>query len=344
MGAKIVWVAIWWGAASSKLNRHFPSVVAVMISNHAFLNWTWLKKRLYQNYPEDLRPSSLTKLLAHTGTIIEYSFPLLLIFGDGGILTMIGLTSMFCFHLFITSSFPMGVPIEWNVIMVYGAFVLFGHHAEHAMFSLESPLLIAILCISLLVVPIIGNLFPQWVSFLLSMRYYAGNWAYSVWLFKGDAEEKLDAHLVKSSKTVLSQLDLFYDTYIAQSLVAKVISFRVMHLHGRALQLLVPKAVSNIEEYAWRDGELIAGVSLGWNFGDGHLHDEQLLAAIQKRCQYASGELRCIFVESQPMVRPHLDWRIVDAKAGQIDSGRVSIDELVELQPYPIAEPVLKGV
>ena len=28
---------------------------------------------------------------------------------------------MLVFHLFITSSIPMGVPIEWNVIMVYGA-------------------------------------------------------------------------------------------------------------------------------------------------------------------------------------------------------------------------------
>lgn len=83
----------------------------------------------------------------------------------------------------------MGVPLEWNVIMVYGAFVLFGANAQVSMLGLHSPLLIAVLFFSLLIVPLLGNLFPQWISFLLSMRYYAGNWAYSIWLFKGDSKK-----------------------------------------------------------------------------------------------------------------------------------------------------------
>lgn len=341
MGAKIVWLAIWWGAATSKLNRHFPSVVAVMISNHAVLQWPWLRKKLYKSYPEDLRPSRFTTILAHLGTVTEYSFPLLLIFGDGGPMTMIGLAVMFGFHLYITSSFPMGVPLEWNVIMVYGAFVLFGHHAELWLFGLQSPLLVAVLFSSLFIVPILGNLFPQWISFLLSMRYYAGNWACSIWLFKGDSEEKMDTHLVKASKTVLRQLDLFYDENTAASLVAKVISFRSMHLHGRALHQLVPKAVDNIDAYAWRDGELVAGVALGWNFGEGHLHDEQLLSAIQKRCNYEPGELRCIMLESQALGKTYMEWRIVDAADGELESGRIKVKDLLALQPYPTRETVM---
>lgn len=332
---KLVWLAIWWGAATSKLNRHFPAVVCVMISNHAVLQWPWLRKKLYKQYPDDLRPGPLATLLAHIGTATEYAFPLLLIFGNGGPLTMIGLAVMLGFHLYITSSFPMGVPLEWNVIMVYGAFLLFGHQAAVSPLALHSPMLIAVLGSSLLIIPILGNLFPQWISFLLSMRYYAGNWAYSIWLFKGNSEEKLDDHLVKSAKTVKRQLAMFYDEDTALSLVSKVIAFRAMHLHGRALQLLVPKAVDDIDAYAWRDGELIAGVALGWNFGEGHLHDEQLLAVIQKRCSYASGELRCIMVESQPMGKPHLNWRIVDAQDGQLDSGEIAVAELMALQPYP---------
>ena len=333
-GAKIVWLAIWWGAATSKLNRHFPAVVCVMISNHAVLQWPWLRKKLYKNYPTDLRLGKLAHILAHTGTFVEYAFPLLLIFGAGGTMTTVGLIIMLGFHIYITSSVPMGVPLEWNVIMVYGAFVLFGHYADVWMFDIYSPVLIVVLFISLFLIPLIGNLFPKYISFLLAMRYYAGNWAYSIWLFKNDAENKLDEHLIKSSKTVLRQLDLFYDEKTAELLVSKVQAFRAMHLHGRALQMLVPKAVKNIEEYTWRDGELIAGVALGWNFGEGHLHNEQLLQAIQKRCNYESGELRCIFVESQPLGRPHMEWRIVDAKDGKMESGRVKIDDLMELQPF----------
>ena len=46
---------------------------------------------------------------------------------------------------------------------------------------------------SLVAVPLFGNFVPSRLSFLLSMRYYAGNWAYNVWLFKKDSNyrEKL---------------------------------------------------------------------------------------------------------------------------------------------------------
>jgi hypothetical protein len=333
-GAKWVWLAIWWGAATSKLNRHFPTVVGVMLSNHAVLRWDWFKKKLYRKYPTDLRPGWLTNVLSHISTFVEYSFPLLLIFGDGGTVTIIGLAIMFIFHLYITSSVPMGVPLEWNVIMVYGAFMLFGYYANVPMSSVHSPALMIVLFLALLIIPVLGNLFPRWISFLLSMRYYAGNWAYSIWLFKGDAEEKLNGEVVKACPTVMHQLSRFYDDDTSRLLFSKVIAFRAMHLHGRALQLLVPKAVTDIDQYAWRDGELIAGIVLGWNFGDGHLHNEQLLNSIQKRCSFASGELRCIFVESQPFGQPHMDWRIVDAKDGEIEKGRVSVEELQTLQPY----------
>ena len=333
-GAKLVWMAIWWGAAASKFTHHFPTVVGVMLSNHAVLRWDWFKKKLYKNYPTDLRPSQLAITLAHISTIVEFAFPLLLLLGDGGTLTTFALVNMFIFHLYITSSVPMGVPLEWNVIMVYGAFMLFGYHADVSVLSLHSPLLIAVLFVSLLVIPILGNLFPQWISFLLSMRYYAGNWAYSIWLFKGDAEEKLNQHIKKASPTVMHQLANFYDANTSQLVFSKVIAFRAMHLHGRALQLLVPKAVDDIEQYSWRDGELVAGIVLGWNFGEGHLHNEQLLNSVQKRCNFKSGELRCIFVESQPIHQQHMDWRIVDAKDGQLENGKISIKELIELQPY----------
>ena len=52
---KVVWCAIWFWAATSKLNHHFPSVIMVMMNNGPFFP-TWLKKRLFVSYPDDLRP------------------------------------------------------------------------------------------------------------------------------------------------------------------------------------------------------------------------------------------------------------------------------------------------
>ena len=40
---------------------------------------------------------------------------------------------------------------------------------------------------------------------------------------------------------------------------------------------------------------------LGWNFGDGHLNDTQLLDAIQAQCGFEPGEVRVVMVESQPL-------------------------------------------
>jgi hypothetical protein len=45
LGLKLVMVALWWGAATSKLNRHFPFVVAVMISNSPLQRVKWLKRK-----------------------------------------------------------------------------------------------------------------------------------------------------------------------------------------------------------------------------------------------------------------------------------------------------------
>jgi Transmembrane protein of unknown function (DUF3556) len=334
-GSKLVWVAIWMWAATSKLNHHFPSVVAVMQSNSPLTRIGSVRKLFYRDYPHDLRPSRLTRLMAHAGTVVEYAFPMMLVFSDGGTTTAVTLAVMLLFHTFITSSIPMGVPIEWNVIMVYGAFVLFGHYADVNAFSISSPSLIAFLALALIGMPLLGNLVPSRVSFLCSMRYYAGNWAYSVWLFKGNCSRKLDTHLIKSAPRVQDQLRSFYDEDTITATISKVMAFRAMHLHGRCLQTLLPKAVYDIDEYEYLDGELVAGVVVGWNFGEGHLHNMQLLQAVQRQCNFAEGELRCIFVESQPMGQRTHSWTIADAATGVRETGKIVVEDLLGLQPWP---------
>ena len=65
--------------------------------------------------------------------------------------------------------------------------------------------------------PIVGNFRPDKVSFLPSIRYYAGNWATSQWLFRKDgAEEKLDSELVKPASVVVEQLTRLYGREIVR--------------------------------------------------------------------------------------------------------------------------------
>ena len=61
-----------------------------------------------------------------------------------------------------------------------------------------------------------------------------------------------------------------------------------------ALLEALPRAVDDIDDYEWHEGELIGGMVLGWNFGDGHLNGAQLLRAIQPQCGFEAGEVRVV--------------------------------------------------
>ncbi|MGV0625756.1 DUF3556 domain-containing protein [Mycolicibacter minnesotensis] len=341
---KLIILGLWWGAATSKLNHHFPYVVAVMTSNNALLRakmFTGLKNRMYRDHINDLRPSVIPKLMAHIGgTTAEFVVPALLVFVAGDQPWRWGLIAfMVVFHLNILSNLPMGVPLEWNVFFVFSLFFLFGQHPEVGVYDLRSPLLIAILLVGLVVIPVSGNLFPQQISFLPAMRYYAGNWAASFWCFRAGAEDTVEAKVVKSSALVISQLVKFYDQGTADVVADKVPgAFRAMHLQGRALNGLLPRALgADAADYAVRDGEIIAGPLIGWNFGEGHLHNEQLLAAVQRRCDFGEGDLRVIVLEGQPLGGKEQAYRIVDAKTGLIEAGYVAVADMLSRQPWPDA-------
>jgi len=335
-GAKAVQLALWFWAGVSKLNHHFPSVVCVMTSNSPFTRIPGLRRAMYRAYPDDLRPSRLAVAMSHAGTALELAVPVVLGLAGGGDALVVGLVLMLILHGFITSNVPMGVPLEWNVMVVYGGFALFWAHPDVTIADVGATPLAAFLAVMLVAIPLAGNLAPRWISFLLAMRFYAGNWPFGVWLFRGDSYRKLD-RLTKAAPWVHDQLGRFYDRATAVGLIGKVMAFRLMHLQGRALPVLLPRAVDRLEDHEYLDGELVAGLALGWNFGDGHLHDEALLAAIQAQCGFAPGELRCIFVESQPLGRTTMAFRIHDAATGLLEAGELDVRALRTRQPWEAA-------
>ncbi|CAM4334758.1 hypothetical protein MB901379_02065 [Mycobacterium basiliense] len=336
---KLIMLALWWGAATSKVNHHFPYVVSVMTSNNALLRgrlFNPIKHLLYLDHVNDLRPSWLPKIMAHVGgTTAEFLVPSILVFVAGDQpwrWFLIGF--MVIFHLNILSNLPMGVPLEWNVFFIFSLFYLFGHYGSIQATDLRSPLLLVIVLAAVLVV-IAGNLFPEKISFLPAMRYYAGNWATSVWCFRAAAEDKIEENVVKSSALVVNQLGKLYDAKTAEIMADKTAAFRAMHTHGRALNGLLPRAVDNEADYKIREGEIVAGPLVGWNFGEGHLHNEQLVEAVQRRCNFADGDVRVIILEGQPIHVQKQWYRIVDAKTGLIEAGYVDVKDMLTRQPWP---------
>ena len=343
VAAKLVFLVIWVGAATSKLNRHFPFVVSTMMSNNPVMRPKWLKRLFFEHFPDDLRPGRLSRVLAHVSTAIEMLVPLVLFFSHGGWPTAIAAFVMVCFHLGILSAIPMGVPLEWNVFMIFGVLSLFVAHANLGLANLKNAVPVGILFIVIAGIVAIGNVCPRKVSFLPGMRYYAGNWDTTLWCVKPSAEAKINDGIVAIASMPQAQLERFYGSpEAAQIPIYMGYAFRAFNTHGKALFTLAHRAVAgqNEDDYSITDGERICSTAIGWNFGDGHMHNEQLIEAMHERCHFEPGEVRVVLLDAQPIHKQTQRYRLVDAATGEFEHGHVCVADMVTRQPWDDDLPV----
>jgi len=342
IAAKLVCLVIWLGAATSKLNKHFPFVISTMMSNNPVFRPRWIKRKFFEHFPDDLRPGRPSRWLAHFSTAIEGLVPLVLFFSHGGWPTAIAAFVMLCFHFGILSSIPMGVPLEWNVFMMFSVLALFVGHAELGLSDLQSPWPIALFVVVAGTV-VMGNLFPRKVSFLPGMRYYAGNWDTTLWCVKPSATAKIEDGIVSIASMPQAQMEKFYGSKeTAEMYLYMGYAFRSFNSHGRAMFALAHRAMAGLNEddYVLTDGERICSTAIGWNFGDGHMHNEQLIEALQQRCHFEPGEVRVVLIDGQPIHRQRQEYRLVDAATGEFERGYVNVADLVTRQPWDDTAPV----
>ncbi|MCV7300760.1 DUF3556 domain-containing protein [Mycobacterium barrassiae] len=342
VAAKLVMVAIWIGAATSKLNKHFPYVVATMMGNSPLIRSRWLRKSLYRHYPDDVQPSIIPGLLAHGGTVIEMGVPLVLFFSHGGTVTAVAAIVMVIFHLVILTAIPLGVPLEWNVFMIFGVGSLFVAHAGLGLGDLEHPWLVVALMAVIVTAIVVGNLHPPAVSFLPGMRYYAGNWDILTWCLTESATNKIHAQRIGLGMLQHKQLERLVGPENADISMHRGLAFRAMYAHGRAVITLLNRVMppGREDDYAVVEGEMVAAYALGWSFGDGHLHNENLVRALQKRCHFEPGEVRVIIIDGQPIHRQRQQYRLVDAATGEFERGTFDVADLVVRQPWEDDVPV----
>jgi len=343
VAAKLLIVIVWFCAGFSKCNRHFPNVLGPMVSNVPWLPSKAIKRLHYANFPEDLRPSELTYRIAHgPGMFGELVPPLVLLFSHNHTVTLIAAVFMIGYHLFIISTFPLAVPLEWNVLFMYiTAFLFLGYPAQHgyALGDMGTPLLV-ITAAGLLLFPVLGNLRPDLVSFLPSMRQYAGNWASAMWAFAPGCEQKLNDRIVKAAPMQKDQLQskaplLGYDEPVAEILLNMLLAWRSMHRQARGLNSVMMRHLGeDIDSYTLREAEFSCNAIVGFNFGDGHLHDQRLIAAIQKRCQFAPGEFTVVWVESEPVWTGRQQYLVIDAAVGVVERGSWAVKDAVKEIPW----------
>ena len=334
---KLLIVVVWVGAGFSKFGRHFGNVVPPMVSNTPWVPRKW-RRANYVDLPRDLRPSYRAKLLAHVGgTFVEIVAPLVLLLSTNPTVTILAAALMVCFHLFITSTFPLAVPLEWNILFAFGTVFLFLGHPTWAGYGVAdmSPALLAVTLAGLLLFPVLGNLRPDLVSFLPSMRQYAGNWASATWAFAPGGEARLDACLVKPAAVTVNQLVPTYGRAASEVIMHQMLGWRAMHSQGRALNsILVNQLGPDIDRYTLREAEFATNCIVGFNFGDGHLHDAKFIESIQRRCGFEPGEFIVVWIESQPVHKNYQRYQVIDAAIGVVERGTYLVADAVSPQPW----------
>jgi hypothetical protein len=345
---KIIICVVWIGAGVSKFGRHFINVVPPMVSNSPGVPQS-VKRAHYRSTSDDIRPSRLAWFMAHLGgTTVEILIPAALLLTTNNTIALLGALAMLLFHIYITSTFPLAVPLEWNVYFGFIAIVLWGGAGFDAsiyhIWNFSRPWLLipvfAVLCFG----PVLGNLRPDLVSFLPSMRQYAGNWASAIWAMKPGVEERLnELPLVENQIDQLQRmLPTPYERDAADMTLQKALAWRSMHSQGRGLFSVLYEHLDDIESRTVREGEFVCNTIVGWNFGDGHLHDERLIAAIQKRLGLAPGDLVVAYCESQatPWRNPPQEYRVIDAALGIVERGNWNVGDCVDEQPWLPNGPV----
>ena len=338
IAGKLLIVIIWCGAAFSKLGKHFENVVPPMVSNTPWAPKS-MRRAHYRDFPRDLRPSKTAWFMAHVmGTIAEMGVPLVLLFTTNWTITLLGVAAMVAFHLFITSTFPLAVPLEWNILFGFIAVTLFAGHPNgdgYSIFDFSEPWMLPVFAAALLFFPVLGNLRPDLVSFLPSMRQYAGNWASAVWTFEPGADQKLKAAgmPVDLHSEQLAALDIPRD--VRQIMIDLFVAWRSMHSQGRGLiSVLRSYLGDDLDTRDVWEGETGANLLLGWNFGDGHIHGIRFLEALRERCAFEPGEFVVAWVESQPVHKSHQEWFVFDGALGVTRRGTWQVADCVAEQPW----------
>jgi Transmembrane protein of unknown function (DUF3556) len=338
IAGKLLIGMVWIWAGISKFGLHFTNVIPPMVSNSPTIPFKWLKRAHYRNYPHDLRPSHLATFMAHgPGSFVEIVAPLALLLSPWPWLTFCAAAVMVCFHLFIISTFPLAVPVEWNVLFAYITiflFIGFPNWNGYAIWDMSSPWLTVLLLIGLCFFPVLGNLRPDLVSFLPAMRQYAGNWASAVWTFTPGAEQKLNRVTRSSPNTVDQYINFGWAPLEAEVFAQQVTAWRALHSQGRGLYSVLLKSLPDIDSRTIREGEMSCNTIIGFNFGDGHLHNEDLIRAIQSEAQFEPGEFVVAWVESQPIHRKTQEYKVIDAALGVIERGTWNVEDLVDEQPW----------
>jgi len=258
--------------------------------------------------------------LAHMAAACEFLFPVLCTTAPGSITNLIGVCGMIGFHGFIWSTLPTASVFEWQYFSMFMTYFLY-HSNE---FSLPtSPVLIIFLLVVLLVIPVIGQLEPCLVAFLMAYRQYAGNWRLGTWVIRKTARPKLEK--IKTYNSIFwweqapPEMGGDHAEYQLLSSFAVVPQFRGMFSVWEKFE-----ADNNAsdKDFYFINSFSFGNAVLGWDLGIGWLtYRECFRTALVEMCGLEVGDMYFIQCEPVKNVAPYmLSYRMIDICKGPLDA------------------------
>jgi Transmembrane protein of unknown function (DUF3556) len=137
------------------------------------------------------------------------------------------------------------------------------------------------------------------------------------------------------------QLSAVYGEREAEVVMHQMLGWRSLHSQGRGLNsVMINQLDDDIDRYTLREAEFSFNAIVGFNFGDGHLHNGTLIEAIQRRCRFQPGEFIVVWVESEPVGSGRQQYWVMDAAVGVVERGSWSVADAVSELPWLPGGPI----
>lgn len=350
-GCQLVMLALWGWAAVSKIGPWFVHVFLFMLPNQPLLGLlpinaagtSCLTRALYKDFPHDIRPAAFAKVLAFLGSSVEFVMLLVVCPGTVG-LAAAGICV--CYHLFIISLMPFASVFEWQYYMILMTKYLFVDR-QFVLPDQISPFLATFCLVNLVMIPIVGHIFPKAIPFLIAYRPYAGNWRWNFVLFTKQAGLKLTklrtasppAYLNPVSdglKKVMSpeEVDRFATQMPDQGAYAScfIPAYRVL---PSVVERLMTQMHWSSSDFRVVPQEPFQNNVSGFSLGQGWTMTRDVWRnGFQHVCQFEQGE--CFFIQVEPvgLFSDVVEWRCFDVTVGPTDAimhGKLKYKELMDV-------------
>jgi len=312
-GCQIVQFSLWTWAGIAKLGPWFAYCITQMVPNTPLLMWLDVIPLILNG----AEPSDLGKLVATFGRLSECFMGLLCLIPATRYL---GVFVTCGFHSFIISMMPFASVFEWNFCTIFFSLFLYGANDFQPTRDVTpaSYLMFVFLFAVCFAIPLIGNLQPDKVPFLLAYRPYTGNWHFT-WLIFPHREKVVKK--LKQLKTL--------DSPVVEDDLKKIFGDKLAHynkyyltgtlLHYPNFRGILPVCEKLIEENGWTADEFHIQMQeewvnccLGWSLGNGWLVQKSVMEGMQDTCKFDKKQCYIIRVHALGLFERNVRWELTD--------------------------------